>query len=1109
MPINSDNYEYLSAGGEDPFLPKLLNAINHAAHIDMAVAFIRSAGLNMIYQALLDSLQREQPVSLRLITGDYLEITEPPALRQLMLLQELGAEIKVYESTGSQSFHMKAYIFVSHSNEGKDGGCAFVGSSNISKIALTDGLEWNLRVDSIENPDRFSEIRNKFESLFSKLSSKPLTHEWIDSYQLRFASSQITRKPEPIDPPELPPAPNDVQIEALDALHATRDKGYRRALVVLATGMGKTWLSAFDAKEINAKRILFVAHREEILDQAERTFVRVFPDAKVGRYTGQQRELNVDMLFASVQTLGRTIHLEQFATDYFDYIVIDEFHHASAPTYQHLLAHFHPRFLLGLTATPERTDQADILHLCDDNLAFRRDLADGIDSELLCPFHYYGIGDDQVNYQEIPWRNYKFDPEALVNQLATQARARHVLTKWRELHQSRTLAFCVSRRHADFMADYFNRHDVPAVSVHSESEVRRNEALAQLTSGEVSVVFSVDLFNEGIDLPAIDTVMMLRPTESKILFQQQLGRGLRFSPQTDKTHLVIIDFIGNHISFFKKAEALFEVASNNSARREFIEQVEAGNLLLPDGCFVNYDVKAIDFLREVISTRIDSQLEIYRGLKDSLDRRPTLSEFYMGGGAITTIRNAHEQWLAFVMSEGDLNKEEHEVFGRYKDFFREVEVTPMTKSFKMVLLQAFLEFNGFSRNINLSVLAKSSFEVLQRKRQLLPEVPEQFQNINSLDGQLIGEWAAYWQRNPIAAWIGANRTTPQPFFSQVDDEFSFIHTVAPEQVIPLTSLTQELINFRLLQYEARSDTSSNLTVLPSREVEKQQLPFFSDLKIACGYFRTSEHESENIDYIGLPISYGNLDPAKHFIARASGNSMEGGKNPIKDGDYLLLEMVSSNSAGSISNQTVAIERQDIAGDDQYLLRDIRKRSDGGYDLIARNSDYPVFQANDEMKTFARLKSLVDPLTLALHESFMRENIPPLFGFEFNVGAWQSGHVKTKESKDQFLFVTLNKQGKQQQHQYHDYFIDKNQFHWQSQNNTEPNSGKGKGIINHIRDGSNVYLFVRKNKLDGKKAAPFIYCGKLNYQSHSGSKPMNVVWRLNDPLTNDLFEYFKS
>jgi len=1108
MTTDADITAHLSTGGEDPFLPKLLHAINHASHIDMAVAFIRSTGLNLIYPALLESLKRERPVTLRLITGDYLEITEPQALRQLMLLQELGAQIKIYESIGKNSFHMKAYIFISPLDEGSENGCAFVGSSNISKMALTDGLEWNLRIDKVENPNRFTEISEKFEHLYNNLNAKSLCHDWIDTYQVRYASSLSTKKPEPVDPPELPPEPNDVQLEALDALHATRDAGYRRALVVLATGMGKTWLSAFDARAINAKRILFVAHREEILDQAERTFVRIFPDSKVGRYSGQQRELNVDMLFASVQTLGKLEHLKKFNTGYFDYIVIDEFHHASARTYQQLLSYFHPRFLLGLTATPERTDQADILHLCDDNLAFRKDLVDGINTKILCPFHYYGIGDKHADYQDLGWRNHKFDPEKLYNQLATQARARHILSKWRELQQSRTLAFCVSRKHADFMADYFNRHDVKSVSVHSESKVRRNEALDQLTSGEVSVVFSVDLFNEGVDVPSIDTVMLLRPTESKILFQQQLGRGLRFSPHTDKTHVVIIDFIGNHISFFKKPEALFQIDSNNGARRDFIDQIESSDLTLPDGCFVNYDVEAVDFMRALISTRIDTQLDIYRGLKNSLDRRPSLSEFYMSGGAVTTIRSEHDQWFTFVVSEDDLDKVEQDVFGLYKDFFREVELASMTKSFKMILLQAFLDLDGFTDKIGLSELAATSFDVLQRKRQLITEVPEHFQNTSLLNKTLSEEWLNYWQNNPIAAWTGLNRNNYKPFFVQEQNDFRFIHQVAPEHISTITSLTQELINFRVLKYEERDGVDSNVVELKRDEEEKQDIPFFSDLKIACGYFRTSEHSSENIDYIPLPRSYGNLDPAKHFIACASGNSMDGGKNRIKDGDYLLLELVSSVSAGSISNQTMAIERQDAAGDDQYLLRDVKKRPDGGYDLIARNPDYPIFQANDEMRTFARLKIVIDPLDLALHEAFMREDIPPLFGYDFNVGAWQSGHVTIKASNNQFLFVTLNKQGKQKQHQYHDSFKEKDLFHWQSQNSTEPTSGKGKGIISHEKNGSHVYLFVRKNKLEGKTAAPFIYCGTLNYESHKGSKPMSVVWRLDDPLTEELFEYYK-
>lgn len=271
------------------------------------------------------------------------------------------------------------------------------------------------------------------------------------------------------------------------------------------------------------------------------------------------------MLFASIQTLGKAHHLDKFATDHFDFIVVDEFHHASAPTYRQLLKHFRPRFLLSLTATPERTDQADILALCDDNLVYRRDMFDGIDSGLLSPFSYYGIADQEVDYQSIPWRNGKFDPELLQNKLATTARAKHALKRWENLKQSRTLAFCISKTHADYLADYFQKHGYRAVSIHSNSTIRRNEALSKLEQAEIDNIFSVDLFNEGIDLPAIDTVLLLRPTDSKIIFLQQLGRGLR--THSGKEKLVILDFIGNHISFFRKPEALFNIGVSKRGKR--------------------------------------------------------------------------------------------------------------------------------------------------------------------------------------------------------------------------------------------------------------------------------------------------------------------------------------------------------------------------------------------------------------------------------------------------------------------------------------------------------------------------------------------------------------
>ncbi|MCP4433422.1 MAG: DUF3427 domain-containing protein, partial [Gammaproteobacteria bacterium] len=224
-------------------------------------------------------------------------------------------------------------------------------------------------------------------------------------------------------------------------------------------------------------------------------------------------------------------------------------------------------------------------------------------------------------------------------------------------------------------------------------------------------------------------------------------------------------------------------------------------------------------------------------------------------------------------------------------------------------------------------------------------------------------------------------------------------------------------------------------------------------------------------------------------------------------DYLLLELITPDNAGSNDGKTIAIERQDVTGDDQYLLRDVKKLGDNQYQLIAQNAEYEPMMATDEMNTFARLRQIVDPVDLYLHQSFMREEIPGLFDLEFNTGLWQSGHVCPKNCRDQFLLVTLNKQGKIKDHQYHDYFIDQENFRWQSQKSSSPSGSKGKAIINHATNESWVHLFVRKNKLEAKKGAPFIYCGKLKYLRHKGEKPMNVEWLLEKPLGEELLEYF--
>ena len=780
----------------------------------------------------------------------------------------------------------------------------------------------------------------------------------------------------------------------------------------------------------------------------------------------------MDVLCASVQTLARALHLECFAPQHFDYVVIDEFHHAAAATYRRLLGHFAPAFPLGLTATPDRTDQSDILSLCDDNLVFTRNLFEGIQAKLLAPFHYFGILDESVDYREVPWRNGRFDPEQLSNKLATLARARHAIREWRSRAQKRTLAFCVSITHAEYMASQFQKVGIASAAVYAGSALGRAQALEQLRDGVLSVVFSVDLFNEGVDLPGIDTVMMLRPTESKVLFLQQLGRGLRISEE--KQHVVVLDFIGNHLSFLQKPQALFGVGATYKALAAFARKAEQGRLELPDDCYVNYDLKIIDFLKSLDSAGTQKD---YEALRASLGRRPTLAEFYRSGASVQAMRQQHGSWFEPVRAMEDLNEDELRALGALGGVLREVEVTPLTKSFKMVLLEAWLEMDGLVCAPSVSELSERSWQVLQRRPALVGDLPE---TIAQLPDGRSDKWVRYWLDNPINAWVGGNRVpASQAFFRVEDGRLLFSPALPPGDASAASGLLQELVDYRLAAYEVRrpvdAQTSNVIPFTPKPKVEVE-LPFFPNLKIACGHFRAGRTEAE--EHRTLPAAYGKLDPTRHFIPRASGNSMDGGKNPIRDGDYLLLELVSPTNAGSITGTVMAIERQDeVGGDNQYLLRVVIKTKDGIYTLKANNPAYEDLRATDEMRALARRKAVVDPLDLVVGQPIAREDIPALFGESFNPGSWNVGHVVLNEKKVHVLLVTLNKQGKAQQHRYHDHWIDEHTFHWQSQNATTPTSKRGHEIIGHVAKGIAIHLFVREAKLKGGKGAPSSIEGK--------------------------------
>ncbi|MFH7587027.1 DEAD/DEAH box helicase family protein [Oceanimonas sp. AH20CE76] len=953
--------ELVTGGGKQdpvfnqPLLTPLLDAINQAGKgsaITMAVSFIRQSGLWLLKDALHEALGRG--ATLRVLTSDYLDVTEPVALRELMLLAERSADVRIYQSSGEAGFHLKSYLFIQQQGEQQLQGKGFVGSSNLSKAALTQSLEWSwqLTVNDVHSPAASSllALQAQMERLFNDSRVVPLSSEWIDDYLRRYRQSPLTHLrlvtgDTRSDDETLreTPMPNSVQEAALAALQASRTEGYRRGLVVMATGLGKTWLAAFDVRQMQAARILFVAHRDEIIRQAQSTFIHMNPDAHTGLYTGDQKE-QANWLFASVQTLGRDVHLKRFDREHFDYIIVDEFHHATASSYRRLLDHFRPKFLLGLTATPDRTDQADILALCDDNLVFECHLREAIERRHLVPLVYHGIYDEHINYEEIPWRNGRFDPDALDHAFASQKRAKHALEQWRRLGRSRTLAFCVSVRHAEFMARIFQEAGINAAAVYAGSSLPRNQALKDLAVGRLSVIFSVDLFNEGTDLPAIDTLLMLRPTESRIVFLQQLGRGLRLHP--GKQDLMVIDLVGNHRSCLFKPWQLQETLGGSGTPG-------VTDITLPPGCFINLDpqvIKLADQLRYGSRVRVADD---YVRLRDQLGSRPTAVQAFQANIDFTKVRKQHGSWFGLVQEQGDLPANAERVLAKLHDFLLTgIETTRLAKCFKLILLQALLELDGLREPPLLSELAEQSRLVLERHPDLfMQDLPKPQQTIAGNSAQ----WLSYWSRNPIKHSTSGSGDSQADYWFEIQNErFCPRFSLPLNELSTLHDMMQELVDLRLAEYRRRKNKAKTEQITPSAEVVK--LPYYPNLKIACGHFRTGS--SDGAEMMPVPETKVRVDPLHHFLARAKGNSMNGGKHPVNDGDLLLLEWITPDHAGSISNQTVAIERQDQTGDDQYLLRVVRKIAENNYLLHATNPDYEDIAVTEEMKPFARLREVL-------------------------------------------------------------------------------------------------------------------------------------------------------
>lgn len=514
-----------------------------------SVAFINFSGIQLLLDTFRDL--ELKGVEGKIITSTYLNFTEPKALEKIKSFSNIDLKVFIANKDNG-GFHTKAYIF-----ENKDDYKIIIGSSNITQSALKSNVEWNVRVVSKKEDTFIKDVLKEYDKLWD--FTEIVNEEFINTYEsfvkeirkidsskkIEFENYQLIK-------------PNEMQVKAIDNLNRLRAFGENKALVIAATGTGKTYMSAFDVVNFKPKKMLFIVHREEILKSAEKTFKRLVKNKSktTGLLTGSSKELNADYLFSTIQSMNNNLY--EFKPEEFEYIVVDEAHHAGSPTYKKVIEYFKPKFLMGMTATPERSDSENIFDIFDNNVALEVRLREALDLDLVIPFHYFGITDiEGVDLSDISLDNIS----EVSKRLKVNERVDFIIKKMNfygyDGEKLKAIGFCATIDHAEYMATEFNKRGIKSVSLTGENSPKeREEYIKKLESDEedLQVIFTVDIFNEGVDIPSINLVLMLRPTNSPIVFIQQLGRGLR--KHEDKSFLTVLDFIGNHNKAFLIAIAL-------------------------------------------------------------------------------------------------------------------------------------------------------------------------------------------------------------------------------------------------------------------------------------------------------------------------------------------------------------------------------------------------------------------------------------------------------------------------------------------------------------------------------------------------------------------------
>lgn len=825
----------LATGHPDsPLWQHLAPRVAAAAEVDVLAAFVRLSGLDVIEGALFSALSRGAAV--RILVSDYLGLSEPRALQRLAGWQSLWLDAQGNSSaindmaaaagklevrlvltselsSSPASFHPKAW----HIRDAAS-ACIVVGSSNLSRPALVTGVEWNLLTSTAAAPHATERFQESFLQLWNE--SRALTEDLIERY------AETARRLWPEGPifDEQPGGvavivPRPWQQRALGNLQKLRTSGRTRALAAVATGMGKTWLAAMDLCEFGRQlgrrpRVLVIAHREHILAQAEAAISSLldleFGPAETTWYLGCDEAFGGDLVIASIQKLTRPLGLQLLESQRFDYVVLDEVHHAQAPTWRRVLTRLQATFVLGLTATPERTDGVDVATLFDDNVACEASVGDGIEEESLVPFHYIGIA-DTIEYQQIPWRSGQFDPQELEQAVISSARMERLWTALREHPASRTLVFCCSKRHALFTRDWLRGRGLTAAAVFSGTGGDSlGTALDQLRSGMLDCLCAVDLFNEGLDIPAVDRVVMLRPTSSRVLFLQQLGRGLRTSP--GKQRLLVIDFVGNHRAFARRFLQLLTLGNREADWRDVRGVLRGTVPALPHGCLLDVDLAAKDLLRQFLPQGRVAAEDAYREWREEHGRRPAAAEFLRAGHLPRTLGAATDGWLNFVASQGDLTADEQECVQRFGDWFRMLETTSLNKSFKMIVLRVLVDREQLPGGMELRQLC------LACRRQLL-EHPVLFRDVTgagaAIDGRSASDdkWCSWWQQWPIDRWVDVQKG--HRWFQLVEGRMDFAISVPDHLRAAFARLSDELIEWRLAAYciNRGLEASGNVSVV--------------------------------------------------------------------------------------------------------------------------------------------------------------------------------------------------------------------------------------------------------------------------------------------------------